>query len=109
MKNLEMVKELVGANRLQEGLIMLDDMFLENLVPKSDELLDILHSEFQTGNMICSLFEGKYELSEDCLCIEDDDTFYKVEISINKVTVSNITKETVLQIIAEIEEEMKVA
>jgi predicted RNA-binding protein with PUA domain len=110
MRNFEMVKELVESNRLQEALIMMNDMFLENAVPKSDDLNDLLLTEFSTGSMIYEFYNDIYELSEDCVCLEDDDTFYKIEIvNPEKVIVSNITKESILEIIAEFEEKMKVA
>jgi len=103
MKKLEMIKELVKQGEIQKALSKLADI---TLLSHNEELEKVFMKRYSTGESIVQL--GK--LNKDCADINSDGTVYEYN-KVNDGTwmVINVTTESIMNAINEIEDILKVA
>lgn len=103
MEKLEMVKKLAQQGKIQKALNKLADIIFE---PSDMELTDVFMKKYQTGEMILEMFE---DLNDDSIEMELDEYYEFYDLEDGTTMAIEITTESIMNTIAEVENILKVA
>ena len=104
MKKLEMVKKLAQEGKIQRALNKLSDIVY---TPCNTELIeDAFMSKYQTGDMILQMFE---DLDENSVEMELNEYYEMYDLEDGTTMAIEITTESIMKIVEEMERLLKVA